>query len=213
MINTTPNETALRFFEVVMKVAQTLDPDTLMYWSRNEKLLLKELQTKEIQFLTERTESIRTIPAFPEKTLRELWKGGTLWKLHQGQIPTNFHLKQAYPQTDKQQIVPYELACHLYLDEIKKYIESDISHCKLSLQQLEFLMRNQATKGKLGPLDFQKPNYVLIETVDNPLTPFLVFWKKSERAFNDSLRGSWQVWRPDTKEGLLSGNLLLAFNL
>ncbi len=210
MINTTPNETALRFFEVVMKAAQELDSDTLMYWSRNEELLLKELQTKDIQFLTEVTEGIRTVPAFPEKTLNELWKKGVLWKLHQGQIPTDFHLKQSYPKTDEQQIVPYELACYLHLGEIKNYIDSDISQCKLTLQQVEFLMSNQSMKGKPGPLSFQKNNYVLVETVDDPITPFLVFRKKSERASSDSLRGSWQLWRRGSDKYLLSGNLLLA---
>lgn len=210
MVNTTPNETALRFFEVVMKVAQELDPDTLMYWSRKEELLLKELQMKDIKFLTEITESIRTIPAFSEKTLSELWSKGSLRKLHQGQMPTNFHLKKSYPKTEQQQIVPYELACHLCLDEIKNYIDSDISQCKLTLQQVEFLMSNQGMKGKPGPLSFQKNNYILMETVDDPLTPFLVFWKKSERASDDSLRGSWQLWRRDKGNCLLSGNLLLA---
>ena len=210
MINTTPNETALRFFEVVMKVAQELDPDTLMYWSRKEELLLKELQTKDIQFLTEIAESIRTVPAFPEKTLSELWNKGYLWKLHQGRIPTDFHLKKSYPKTEQQQIVPYELACHLHLDEIKNYIDSDISRCKMTLQQVEFLMSNQGMKGKPGPLSFQKNNYILMETIDDPLTPFLVFWKKSERASDNSLRGSWQLWRRGSSRYLLSGNLLLA---
>lgn len=210
MINTTPNKTALRFVEVVMKAAQQLDPDTLMYWSRKEDLLLKELQTKEIQFLTERTDGIRTIPAFPEKTLAEIWKAGPLWKLHQGQMPTSFHLKQTYPKTDTQQIVPYELACHLCLDEIKRYIDSDISQCKLTLQQVIFLMSNQSMKGKPGPLHFEKSNYFLLETVDSPLVPFHLFWKKPERAYNDSLRGSWQLWRGDESNQFLSGNLLLA---
>ncbi len=210
MINTDPNKTTLRFFEILMKVAQKLDPDTLMYWSRNEDLLLKELETKEIQFLTEVTEGITTVPTFPEKTLNKIWENGPFWKLHQGQMPTGFHLKQLYPKTDTQQIVPYELACHLYLDEIKRYINSDISKCGLTLQQLSFLMSNQSIKGKPGPLSFQKSNYVLIETVDNPLTPFLVFWQKSERAFRDSLGGSWKVWRTNDDKQLLSGNLILA---
>ena len=207
MISDKPNNDALRFIEVMSSLAQELTSDELLYLSRSRDFVKEKLQLGEIEFLSEISDAVATIPALQEETLRKVWKKTPFRNLHQGQIPTDIeaHLKEKYPASDERMVMPYQVACHLTLREAKKFIRSDLSHCALTLQQIGFLMREQNFRGRSGPLSFNGNNYVLIKDNKDKVVCALIFWKRS--IDYPHARNAWEFW---LHHDMNKGRLILA---